>query len=374
MALFTRPCLWSGRQQATIGTRRPAWVVDPDELEGATMPMPRSARAVLAAATALLLFAPTAAVAKDGDRGRGGEGRPGRSTTTYLLEPTGPAADGIFPEGVAVDGDTFYVGSTTDGTIYRGDLDEEVATPFLLPGNPEGRTFAVGLKVDDDTLFVAGGPTGRVFAYDVDSGELTGSWVVDPAPAPNTTFLNDLIVTRSGDVYVTDSIRPILYRIDEDDRETDGTETLEEFIDFTGTELQYTTGFNVNGIAVSPNDRYLVLVQSNTGSLFRVDLQDESVDRIDLGGALVNGDGLVLRGNTLYAVERAGDVGRIVKVQLRRQLTEGTVVSRTTDPTFDDPTTAALVRGTLLVVNSQFGERAAGEDPDPFTVSRIPAP
>ena len=44
-------------------------------------------------------------------------------------------------------------------------------------------------------------------------------------------------------------------------------------------------------------------------------------------------------------------------IRLSGDLGSGTVLGRTTDPTFDDPTTAAIARGRLLVVNSQFGER-----------------
>jgi Cu-Zn family superoxide dismutase len=333
----------------------------------------RSTRAVIVAA-ALLLLAPGTAVAHDHDRS--GRDRDAHLPTSYLLDPAGQADPDIFPEGIAVRGDTFYVGSTTDGTIYRGDVDEEVATPFLLPGNPEGRTFAVGMKVDGRTLFVAGGSTGQVFAYDVRSGELVGQWTVDdPADPENPTFLNDVAIDRSGDVYVTDSRRPYLYRIEADDRRTDAVEPLDVFVEFEGTALEYTAGFNVNGIVVSPDDRYVVLAHSGEGALYRVAIRDQSVVRIDLGGASVSGDGLVLDGRrTLYAVERQGDVGYVVEVRLDRRLTSGTVVGRTTDPSFDDPTTAALVGRSLLVVNSQFGERAAGEEPGPFTVSRIPAP
>ena len=93
-------------------------------------------------------------------------------------------------------GDTFYVGSTQDGTIYRGDLDDDVATPFLLAGNPEGRTVAVGMKIDKRTLFVAGGPTGQVFAYDLRSRELVGQWsVTDPTDPARPTFLNDIAIS-----------------------------------------------------------------------------------------------------------------------------------------------------------------------------------
>jgi Cu-Zn family superoxide dismutase len=292
---------------------------------------------------------------------------------SYLLKPLGAAADAIFPEGVATDGDFYYVGSTTDGTIYRGDLDRRVATPYL-PGGEDGRTSAIGLKVDDGNLFVAGGATGRFFVYDTDTGELVGSYQVDPAPSStNQTFLNDAAVAPDGSVYVTDSIRSVLYRIGPD-YATDGVEPLPVFLDFTGTALEYTSGFNVNGIAVTPDGRYLVLAKSNSRELYRVDLQTQEVSRIDLGGAPVAGDGLVLVGSTLYAVERQGDVGYIVEVALSGDLSSGTVVGRTTDKSFDDPTTAALDGDRLLVVNSQFGERSAGERPGPFTVSSIPLP
>ncbi|KRD45267.1 hypothetical protein ASE38_14930 [Cellulomonas sp. Root930] len=320
----------------------------------------RSVRAALAAATALLLLgvASPAALAHD---------RP----DSYLLDPAGPAADDIYPEGIAARGDTFYVGSTTDGTVYRGTLHSPTATPFLL-GGVDGRTSAVGMKVDGRTLFVAGGATGRVFAYDVRTRELTGTWQVEQTGAP--TFLNDIAIGPRGDVYVTDSLRPVLYRIDAADRRAPGVTLLPTFLDFTGTALQYTTGFNVNGIVVSPDGRHAVVAQSNTATLFRIGLRDRSVTAVDLGGATVAGDGLVLSGRTLYAVERQGPVGYVVTIALDRQLLSGTVVTRTTDPGFDDPTTAALVGRSLLVVNSQFGERAAGEQPDPFTVSRIRAP
>ena len=328
-----------------------------------------SARTALVAGLAALVLGltGTSAAAHDTD------GRPARHglPTSYLLDPVGPAADDIFPEGVAARGGTFYVGSTTDGTIYRGTITKPVARPFL-PGGADGPTSGLGLVLDRRTLFVAGGATGRVFAYDVRTRALVGSWqVADPA---DPTFLNDIAVTPRGDVYVTDSLRPVLYRIGAHDRRTHGVEELPVALDFTGTALQYTTGFNVNGIVASRDGRYLVVAQSNTQKLYRIALRDLSVTQVDLGGELVQGDGLVLAGRTLWAVERQGDVGYIVTIALDRRLASGTVLSRTTDPSFDDPTTAALVGRSLLVVNSQFGERAAGEEPGPFTVSRVRAP
>ena len=322
----------------------------------------RTASAALVAAAAAVVLAV----------GLGAPADAAKAHEPYLIDPSGPAADLVFPEGIATDQHSFYVGSTTDGTIYRGALAGTTATPFL-PGGQDGRTSAIGLKVSDGYLFVAGGATGRFFIYDVDSRELVGSFAVPASSAP--TFLNDAAVAPDGSVYVTDSQRPVLYRIGPDDYATEGVETLPVFIDFTGTALQYVPGqFNVNGIAATPNGRSLVLAQSNKGQLYRVDVATRGVSQIDLGRGPVSGDGLVLRGHTLYAVERQGEVGFIVTIRLSHDLGSGTVVRRTTDPTFDDPTTAAIARGRLLVVNSQFGERGGVGVLDPFTVSNIRIP
>jgi hypothetical protein len=76
------------------------------------------------------------------------------SAHTYLLP-----GERVFPEGVALNeaiGD-FFVGSTTDGTIFRGNLAEpgEEAEVFLEPGGDE-RSTAIGMKVDlGGRLFVA---------------------------------------------------------------------------------------------------------------------------------------------------------------------------------------------------------------------------
>ena len=292
--------------------------------------------------------------------------------TTYLLDPVGPAADDVYPEGVAAHGDHFYVSSTTDGTIYRGDLDEPTATPFL-PGGQDGRVIAVGLKVDGRTLLVAGGFTGRVWAYDLRTRALTGSWEVVQDGTP--TFVNDLAISPRGDIYVTDSMRPVLYKIDAREKRTTSTELLEPVVSFEGTEFTYDQDVNANGLVISPDGRTAVVAKTRTGQLFRVGLTDGRVSVVDLHGGSVQGDGLLLDGHRLLAAEwTAGSPQSVVAVDLNRSFTEGRVVSRTSDPSFDDPTTIARAGRDLLVVNSQFDTRSAGGTPEPFTVSRIPIP
>jgi sugar lactone lactonase YvrE len=115
------------------------------------------------------------------------------SAQTYALP-----GEQVFPEGVALNEATgnFFVGSTTDGTVFRGNLAElgEGAEVFLEPGGDE-RTTAVGMKVDPEgRLFVAGGDTGRIFVYDTNTGELVGSFSNDE----RMTFVNDVALTPDG--------------------------------------------------------------------------------------------------------------------------------------------------------------------------------
>jgi len=271
--------------------------------------------------------------------------------------------EGVFPEGIGIAGDVFYVGSTADGTIYQGRLDQPELEPFL-DGGGDQRTTAVGIKVDPQgRLFVAGGDSGLVFVYDTASGDLIRSYATPGAPG---TFVNDVVVTATG-VYVTDSLRPVLSLI----RTTpSGLGEIEPFVDFSQTAFAYGEGFNANGIAATADGRYLVIVSSNTGALYRVDTETRAVSPVDLGGMTVpNGDGLVLDCTTLYVVQGASQA--IAVVTLEPDLARGRVTATITDDTLDHPTTAALDGDRLLVVNSQFDNRESGDADLPFSVVAV---
>lgn len=279
--------------------------------------------------------------------------------------------DAVFPEGIAYQPttDNFFVSSTTDGTIFRGNVRKEL-TDVFLPGGSDGRTTAIGLRVDDyrERLFVAGGATGQIFVYDTGSGELLAKF----SDRKTSTFINDAAIAPTGDAYFTDSNDPILYKVSTNEA---GEFQFEPWLDLNGTPIVYQPGFNLNGIAISNNGTYLIVVQSNTGKLFRIDTTTKEVTEIDLGGAtLTNGDGILLsRKRILYVVRNRNVL--IAKVQLSADFSSGTVVSSTTDPSFAYPTSIAKVRDRLLVVNSQFDKRGSGLSPElPFNVSSVPIP
>jgi sugar lactone lactonase YvrE len=164
----------------------------------------------------------------------------------------------------------------------------------------------------------------------------------------NPTFVNDVAVAR-GAAYFTDSRRPFLYRFGDD-----GVTR----IPLTG-DIVYQAGNNANGIEATPNGKKLIIVQSNVGKLFTVDPQSGETDEITLDQTVVNGDGILLDGKTLYVVQNRDN--KVAVVRLGRDLDSGTVTMHLTDTDFDVPTTIDEFGKRLYAVNARFG---TVEDPD----------
>jgi len=269
---------------------------------------------------------------------------------------------------VDIDKKTTYVSSAADGTIFRGSTGQEALEPFL-PAGADGRASALGMTVHRGRLLVAGGQTGRLFSYDTGSGKLGAAFTTDAAG--ENPLVNDIAVSR-GVAYATDSYRPALFRLTARQLETDdgSTRAIRPWLDLRDTPIRYEKSFNLNGIVA--RGPYLLAVQSNTGKLWRIDTRTKKTTQVRVsGGKLTNGDGLVLRGSTLYVVRNLDNL--IATVKLGKRARTARVTGEITDPSFRIPTTAATVGSRLLVVNSQF-DRQTGTPDLPFTVSSIRRP
>ena len=112
---------------------------------------------------------------------------------------------------------------------------------------------------------MAGGPTGKGTVYDTRSGNLAASYTLT---APGT-FVNDVIVTRDA-AYFTESALAVLYRVPlgKGGKVNPAAAPLTVAL---GGDWQQVAGFNANGIEATPNGRWLIVVNSATGFLYRVD-------------------------------------------------------------------------------------------------------
>ncbi len=292
--------------------------------------------------------------------------------------------DALFPEGMGFDesnGD-YFVGAIGGGAVLRGDVNSPTAKIFSAAG-ADGRTAALGARPDHRRVFVGSFGSGKVWIY----SETTGKLIATLDTGMPSSVLNDFSFLPDGTAFVTDSINPFLWRIT---FAGNGKPTLEKWLDFTGTAFVYNAGFNADGIVTSPNGRYLVINQLDTGKLFRVEVATKTVTEVDVGGFdLTNADGMDIQGRSLYVVRNTN--AQIVKVDLSQDFTTGAVDTITTSPAFLFPTAAIIVDqggkkghdddnnndagAKLLVLNGQLDKLFGGGSPQlPFTITSINLP
>ena len=202
---------------------------------------------------------------------------------------------GFIPEGIEFDTTArrLLTGSLVDGTIYEvgpdGTLSAFVVDPELVS--------SIGIEADEprDRLLVAnadrsvfGGPgpgiaklgvyrlsTGERLAM-IDLGRLAGG------DADDIVFVNDLTVDAAGNVFLTDTFRNVIYRVDPSYQAT----LLYRF--------EPTTGLQLNGI-VHHVEGYLIVAAAPTqGVLYKVPVgAPESARPIALSQPATGADGLV---------------------------------------------------------------------------------
>ncbi|GAA1017585.1 hypothetical protein GCM10009556_065020 [Acrocarpospora pleiomorpha] len=263
------------------------------------------------------------------------------STPAFPTEVALP--DGFQPEGIAIGSHAAaYFGSRATGAIYRADL--RTGQGQII--NPGPGTPSLGLKIDGrGRLFVSGGTGGDARVIDSRSGQVLASYQL----ASGAAFINDVALTRHA-AYFTDSTNPVLYKLPFGRGGALPSEAVK--IPLSG-DLVYATGINANGIAPAPDGEALLVIQSNTGKLFRVDSKTGVATLVDVGTeSLANGDGLLVEGRTLYVVQNR--LNTVTVLNLDRHAKSGKVVRRLVDARFDVPTTIAPFRDRLYLPNARF--------------------
>lgn len=321
--------------------------------------MPHLVRRIItvAAVPALLLGLASSPAATAAPAQRPAAQRPASAVTfpTRIELP-----NGFQPEGIAIGKLTAYFGSRADGDIYAADL--RTGRGKVLSQGPG--TGSLGMKVDNrGRLFVAGAAGGNGRVIDTRTGTVLASYTFTTA---TSTFVNDVILGKDA-AYFTDSLQPVFYKVPfgRNGRLAAKAQT----IPLTG-EYQHLPGNNANGISLTPDGRALIMVQSSTGFLLRVDPRTGVVKKIDLGGQVMTaGDGLLLVGTRLYVVQNR--LNQIGIVDLNRAGTKGTVNGTITSTDFDVPTTVAAFGNRLYLPNARFTTPPAPDTA--YWVTAVPA-
>jgi Cu-Zn family superoxide dismutase len=307
-------------------------------------------------AAAMVAASGTTAVAH---RGHDDGGKAKERVFTLTPDPTSS------PEGIAFDkrSKAFYVSitgippATSGGDIYRGTLGSDKVEPFIPGGEKKN---AIGLKVRHGKLYVAGGPSGAITVYDLKTKQAVATFQTGAGG-----FLNDLVVTGHGDVYVTDSLRPTLWHVTADQVKA-GSGTPQA-LDVSGG-ITYVAGFNLNGIVAKGSHR-LIVVQTNAAKLFRIDLNDDgdAIDEIDeIEGVSLAGDGMIFDRGRLVVV--TGNPAQLNFVKLKDGASRAELRGTQTSDKLHGPSTVTRAKNLYLVVNADFARSAS----PPFTVAGLP--
>ncbi|MBH8558277.1 SMP-30/gluconolactonase/LRE family protein [Hymenobacter negativus] len=229
---------------------------------------------------------------------------------------------GIYPEGIQWDeaNKRFYVSSRAKGTVGTV-RDDSTYTEF---GKDSKLISTIGLNLDasrsrllaavSDNGFnpsVVNAPTkGKLAAlaiFNTSTGALSSfvdlGGLADPGRNPNH-FANDIAVDKDGNAYITDSMSPIIYKVDLQGKAT---------VFLENSQLSGGSGFGLNGIVYHP-DGYLLTAKTSDGTLYKVPVGNPlGFTTVAKTQSLVGADGLLLfDNNTLLVV--AGSQGTVFRM------------------------------------------------------------
>lgn len=267
----------------------------------------------------------------------------------YPREILMPAGSG--PECIVIaEGHLAYVSSLKTGVVFLVDLERGTHETFVPPVSPT----AVGLALDaHGRLFVCGGIDGSLTVIDTADRSVLKRYQL----GGEQSFPNELILTPHA-AWVTDSFSPVLYKLPfgpygelPADDEVARLPISGDFVYQQGET--FAENFNANGIVPTPDRKALLVVQTNTGKLFRIDPATGHSTLVDLGADdVIWGDGMVLEGRTLYVVQNLANAVSMIELDVTG--TSGKVIDRWTNPSFDTPTAMTRFGDRFYLSNARF--------------------
>lgn len=265
-------------------------------------------------------------------------------------------ADQAYPESTAwsAQENVFFATSVHHGVIGKI-TPQGKYTPFITDQELIG---TVGIKLDTkhNILWVANSDSGAsdrsteattgklaaLVAYNASTGERIAYHDLGKL-AEGAHFANDIAFDDKGNIYVTDSFSPIIYRVD-----AKGQASV-----LATSDLFKGEGFNLNGIVYHPKG-FLIVSKYNSGELFKIDIKHPSrIEKVALPELLTGTDGLFLRSpNKLLSIQNMG-IDRAVELVSDDEWKSARIQS-VTKSKLAFPTTVTQVGNDTYLLNAQL--------------------
>lgn len=300
-----------------------------------------------------------------------------QSSLIRFVVPTGHG----YPEGVAwhATKQAFVVSSLRHGTIGLVDLQGNyrvlsddpslISTSGVVVDVARGRILVTNsdVGVSHKSTELTKFRTAQVVELDMDSGQIRH--IYDFAHlSQGATLSNDLTFDKAGNIYVTDSFQPQIYKVNQADK---SVSVLVRDVRLRPNQESEATGLlpNLNGI-VYHVDGYLLAGDYVQGKLWKIPLANPTaLQEVKLPNRLKGPDGLVMiDNNTIALIQTAlnGDVMNSYVSYLRTtdNWQSATVMTERRIDGINGLTTGTLKEGVLWAVNSHYPNLFGNDNAD----------
>ncbi|MBH3289085.1 SMP-30/gluconolactonase/LRE family protein [Serratia marcescens] len=305
-----------------------------------------------------------------------------------------PDAAGAYPEGIAWNtrAGAFLVSSLRggqlglvypDGRYRRFSTGSGLITTSGMLVDAERNRVLVCNEDVGVSLNSASGTRNRVaqvLEFNLDTGALQQTYDLSSL-SRGPTLANDLALDAQGNIYVTDSFQPQIYKIDRATRKVSILVRSARLMPADAPAAAQGTQPYLNGIVYHP-DGYLIAADYTRGLLWKVTLDNApAISEIRLPQRLKGPDGLRLKNAhelvivQSYPGRKGGMSGNVTLLASSDGWASAHLAAVATPPGLDGPTGAALRDGEVWVVNSRyprlFADVAQAERTRTFSIVKV---
>ncbi|MBA8821648.1 gluconolaconase [Ochrobactrum sp. P6BS-III] len=304
-----------------------------------------------------------------------------------------PELGGGYPEGIAWNPLTnaFMVSSLRGGQV--GSVTPDGHYRIFSNDNSLITTSGIVVDVDRNRLLICNEDVGistrslpgtrhrvaQVVELDLDTGAVQRMYDLSSLSS-GATLANDLAVDAQGNIYVTDSLQPQIYKVDYLTKEVSVFVRSDLLMSAEKTEASGTKPY-LNGIVYHP-DGFLIASDYSRGLLWKIPLNNpQSFTEVQLSARLDGPDGLVLKSpKELVAVQSFTDnngkmTGNVVLLDSPDSWATARIKAVASPTRLDGPTTATLRGDEVWVVNSRyprlFSDPDNADNTKAFTILKV---
>lgn len=268
----------------------------------------------------------------------------------------------VYPEGIAYDAGSsaFYISGVRHATVGKVSM----AGVYMPVFQDTMLKSTYGMKIDPSGKKIwicAGDANYSAHASDVTHKKMIRLIAIDIATGKKVNdidlsnlsdgkhFANDLVFDDKGNIYVTDSFSPNIYKID-----GSGNASL-----FVNNYMFWSANIGLNGIVYNPAG-YLLVVNSGAGAVLKVNLADpKNITKVKIDQLFPGADGLVLEGNNTLSLVQNQSVNKIFKLVSNDNWQTAKVTMATKAAAlFAQPSTIVKAGNNIWALNSKLNELA----------------